>query len=102
MGDVHQAAICYSGDLADPSRHKYTLDYYLNTARQLVEAGCHVLCIKVSGLQVARPGTLSAIPLVRSVQPLCCGPATKSRLLGYFSQLAAYAAAILFLAPSHV
>jgi pyruvate carboxylase len=46
-----QAAICYSGDLADPARGKYTLDYYLNTARQLVEAGCHVLCIKVPCLK---------------------------------------------------
>ncbi len=42
-----QAAICYSGDLSDPSRHKYTLEYYLKTATQLVQAGAHVLCIKV-------------------------------------------------------
>ena len=40
--------MCYTGDLTNPSKGKYTLDYYLNLARQLVEQGCHVLCVKVS------------------------------------------------------
>ncbi len=43
---VAEGTLCYSGDLADPSEQLYTLDYYLRTAEQLVETGCHVLCVK--------------------------------------------------------
>lgn len=46
-GGVVEAAISYSGDISDPSKTKYTLDYYLNLADELVRAGTHVLCIKV-------------------------------------------------------
>lgn len=46
-GGVVEAAISYSGDIADPSRTKYTLKYYMDLAEQLVKAGTHVLCIKV-------------------------------------------------------
>lgn len=46
-GGVVEAAICYSGDITDPGRTKYTLPYYLQLADQLVKAGTHVLCIKV-------------------------------------------------------
>ncbi|XP_069985704.1 pyruvate carboxylase, mitochondrial isoform X3 [Penaeus vannamei] len=45
-GGVVEAAISYSGDISDPSKTKYTLDYYLNLADELVRAGTHVLCIK--------------------------------------------------------
>ena len=46
-GGVVEAAISYSGDISDPSRTKYTLQYYTDLADQLVAAGAHVLCIKV-------------------------------------------------------
>ena len=36
----------YSGDISDPSKTKFTLDYYLELARQLVAADIHVLAIK--------------------------------------------------------
>jgi pyruvate carboxylase len=36
----------YTGDVSDPRRTKYTLDYYLTFARQLVDAGIDVLAIK--------------------------------------------------------
>lgn len=39
--------MCYTGNVADPARKPYTLEYYLNLARQLVDAKCHILCIKV-------------------------------------------------------
>jgi pyruvate carboxylase len=55
-GGIIEAAMCYSGDLMDPAKRKYTLEYYLNFARQLVERGCHVLCIKVCAS--CRPRTL--------------------------------------------
>lgn len=46
-GGVVEAAISYTGDVADPTRTKYTLDYYVNLAEELVKAGTHILCIKV-------------------------------------------------------
>lgn len=46
-GGVVEAAISYTGDVSDPSRQKYTLDYYLKLADELVKAGTHILCIKV-------------------------------------------------------
>ena len=46
-GGVVEAAISYSGDVADQGRTKYTIDYYMDLASELVKAGTHVLCIKV-------------------------------------------------------
>src|SRR5699024_1188603 len=43
---VAEVALCYTGDLSDPSETLYTLDYYLRLAEQIVEAGAHVLAIK--------------------------------------------------------
>jgi pyruvate carboxylase len=41
-----EGAICYTGDLLDPSEATYTLDYYLRLADRLTGAGVHVLAIK--------------------------------------------------------
>lgn len=48
-GGVVEAAISYTGDVADPSRTKYSLQYYMDLAEELVRAGTHILCIKVPG-----------------------------------------------------
>lgn len=45
-GGVVEAAISYSGDITDPNRTKYTLDYYLNLADELIKNGTHILGIK--------------------------------------------------------
>ncbi|WP_217915788.1 pyruvate carboxylase [Miltoncostaea marina] len=45
-GALLEAAICYTGDLTDPSRTKYDLAYYVRMARELEGAGAHVLGIK--------------------------------------------------------
>lgn len=45
-GGVVEGAISYSGDVSDPSRTKYNLDYYIDLANELVKAGAHILCIK--------------------------------------------------------
>ncbi|XP_062372503.1 pyruvate carboxylase, mitochondrial [Sardina pilchardus] len=45
-GGVVEAAISYTGDVSDPMRQKYSLDYYLGLAEELVKAGTHVLSIK--------------------------------------------------------
>lgn len=45
-GGVVEAAISYTGDVSNPERTKYNLDYYLKLSDELVKAGTHVLCIK--------------------------------------------------------
>ncbi len=46
-----EAALCYTGDILDPERTKYTLDYYVRLAKDLENAGAHILAIKdMSGL----------------------------------------------------
>jgi pyruvate carboxylase len=41
-----EGSICYTGDILDPSRPKYNLQYYLTLAKQLEDTGAHILCIK--------------------------------------------------------
>jgi len=41
-----EAAICYTGDLLGKNEKKYTLQYYLDLARRLEDAGTHILAIK--------------------------------------------------------
>ncbi len=43
---VAEVAVCYTGDLLDPSETLYTLDYYLRLVEQVVEAGAHIVAIK--------------------------------------------------------
>ncbi len=43
---IAEAAICYSGDILDPKRDKYTLTYFVDLAKQLVKMGTHFLAIK--------------------------------------------------------
>jgi len=45
-GGVVEAAISYTGDISNPSKGKFTTDYYLDLARQLVACDIHVLAIK--------------------------------------------------------
>src|SRR5215472_8138839 len=59
-GKLCEAAICYTGNLSDPHKKKYTLDYYLKLARQLKAAGTHILGIKdMAGL--CRPAAAYAL-----------------------------------------
>ncbi|GAB3689204.1 pyruvate carboxylase [Spirosoma flavus] len=60
-----EAAICYTGDVLSPNQHKYTLQYYLDMARQLEDEGAHLLAIKdMAGL--LKP--LAADVLVRELK----------------------------------
>jgi pyruvate carboxylase len=43
---VAEVALCYTGDLLDPNETLYTLDYYLDLAQKIVDAGAHILAIK--------------------------------------------------------
>lgn len=43
---VCEAAVCYTGDIDDPKRDKYSLKYYINKAKELENMGAHILAIK--------------------------------------------------------
>ncbi len=45
-GRVCEAAVCYTGDILDPKRDKYTLAYYVKMAEELERMGAHILAIK--------------------------------------------------------
>ncbi|WP_342328840.1 pyruvate carboxylase [Pedobacter sp. FW305-3-2-15-E-R2A2] len=46
-----EGALCYTGDILDPKRSKYNLEYYLKMAKDLENAGSHILGVKdMSGL----------------------------------------------------
>ena len=48
---ICQATICYTGDILDPKRDKYPLDYYVKLAKELERRGAHMLAIKdMSGI----------------------------------------------------
>lgn len=43
---IAEASICYTGDILDPEQKKYTLDYYVDFAKQLENEGAHIIAIK--------------------------------------------------------
>jgi pyruvate carboxylase len=50
-GGIAEGTLCYTGDILNPERTKYTLDYYVRMAKDLENAGAHILGIKdMSGL----------------------------------------------------
>ena len=78
-GGVVEAAISYTGDISNPNKGKFTTDYYLDLARQLVACDIHVLAIKdMAGLlkpEAAR--TLVARSAASSPRcPSTCTPTT--------------------------
>ena len=45
-GALCEATVCYTGDVLDPKRDKYTLKYYVDLAKELEKRGAHLLAIK--------------------------------------------------------
>lgn len=45
-GKIAQATMCYTGDILDPNRPKYNLEYYKDLAKELEQSGAHILGIK--------------------------------------------------------
>ena len=43
---ICEAAVCYTGDIDDPKRDKYSLKYYVAKAKELEKMGAHILAIK--------------------------------------------------------
>jgi pyruvate carboxylase len=64
-GAICEPAICYTGDLFDKRRPKYSLTYYIKMAKQLEKLGAHFLAIKdMAGL--CRP--YAAFALVKALR----------------------------------
>ena len=67
-GKLAEGAVCYTGDILDPSRSKYALRYYVDLAKELERAGCHVLAIKdMAGLLKPRAARLLVTALKAEV-----------------------------------
>ncbi|MGX5803323.1 pyruvate carboxylase [Bradyrhizobium sp. Arg314] len=45
-GKLVEAAMCYTGDILDPARAKYDLNYYVGLAKELEAAGAHIIAVK--------------------------------------------------------
>jgi len=45
-GALCEAAICYTGDILDPNRTKYSLAYYVELAKELEKRGANLIAIK--------------------------------------------------------
>tara|TARA_R110002096_G_scaffold27831_13_gene84648 strand:+ start:1474 stop:4956 length:3483 start_codon:yes stop_codon:yes gene_type:complete len=62
---ICEAAICYTGDIDDPKRDKYSLKYYVAKAKEVEKMGAHILAIKdMAGL--CRP--YAATKLVKALR----------------------------------
>jgi pyruvate carboxylase len=62
---VCEAALCYTGDILDDRRDKFTLQYYVRVAKELEKMGAHFLAIKdMAGL--CRP--YAAAKLVKALK----------------------------------
>ena len=64
-GKLCEGSICYTGDYRDPDRSKYDMKYYVSLARELKEAGAHVLGLKDMG-GLLKP--TAAGPLVKALK----------------------------------
>ncbi|SMB83483.1 pyruvate carboxylase [Desulfonispora thiosulfatigenes DSM 11270] len=45
-GKIAEACICYTGDILDDKQDKYSLNYYVNLAKEIEKTGAHILAIK--------------------------------------------------------
>ena len=43
---IAEACICYSGEILDPNKQKFNLQYYTDMAQRLEDEGAHILAIK--------------------------------------------------------
>ncbi|MEZ5058765.1 MAG: pyruvate carboxylase [Saprospiraceae bacterium] len=65
-----EACICYSGDVANPDKTKFDLQYYVTLAKELEDAGAHILAIKdMAGLLKPKAAEI-LIPALREAVDL--------------------------------
>ncbi len=62
---VAEVCLCYTGDLSDPDEKLYTLDYYLELAERIVDAGAHVLAIKDMAGLLRAPAARTLVSALR-------------------------------------
>ncbi|MGZ5372113.1 pyruvate carboxylase [Aeromicrobium sp.] len=62
---VAEVALCYTGDLSDPTESLYTLDYYLRLAEDIVGAGAHILAIKDMAGLLRAPAARTLVTALR-------------------------------------
>ena len=60
-----EVALCYTGDLSNPEEKLYTLDYYLDLAERIVDAGAHVLAIKDMAGLLRAPAARTLVTALR-------------------------------------
>lgn len=66
---IAEACICYTSDIFDTKRPKYHLGYYTDLAKQLEDAGAHILAIKdMAGLLRPRAAKVLIEALKKQVQ----------------------------------
>ncbi|MGN1350127.1 MAG: pyruvate carboxylase subunit B, partial [Anaerovoracaceae bacterium] len=46
QGKILEATMCYTGDILDETRDKYSLQYYVNKAKELEKRGANIIAIK--------------------------------------------------------
>ena len=80
---ICEGTVCYTGDILDRKRSKYSIKYYVKLAKELEKMGAHMLCIKdMAGL--VRPyaaeqlGDLTRNSL-KAVNDAAAAPAKKAR-----------------------
>ena len=45
-GKLAEVSMCYTGDVDNPARTKYSLGYYTDLAKRIEDLGAHILCVK--------------------------------------------------------
>lgn len=58
-GAIAEASVCYTGNILDDKKDKFTLDYFIKVAKELETMGANILCIKdMAGLLRPRAATI--------------------------------------------
>ncbi|SEG82040.1 pyruvate carboxylase [Bosea lathyri] len=58
-GKLCEATVCYTGDILDPDRAKYDLNYYVSLVSELEAAGANIICVKdMAGLLKPRSASV--------------------------------------------
>lgn len=66
---IAEVCMCYTGDVANPHRKKYDINYYVDLARRIEDSGAHILCIKdMAGLLRPRAAETLISRLKESVE----------------------------------
>lgn len=90
---IAQACICYTDDIMQPKSNKYNLNYYLTLAKQLEDAGAHMIAIKdMAGLLKPYAAQLLISELKNTVNipiQLHTHDATSSQLATYLKAIEA-------------